>query len=81
MTVTNYLADLRAFARWFEQTNGDALSPDRVTPTDLREFKQHTGSAGSETRQHQPETRYPQKLFEVGHGRGPNNRRGGHEDA
>ena len=41
LTVKNYLADLRAFARWFEQTNGDGLTPDRVTPTDLREFKRH----------------------------------------
>ena len=41
LTVKNYLADLRGFARWFEQTNGDVLTPDRVTPTDLREFKRH----------------------------------------
>ena len=41
LTAKNYLADLGAFARWFEQTNGDRLTPDRVTPTDLREFKRH----------------------------------------
>lgn len=46
LTVLNYLSDLRAFARWFEQTNGDGLTPDRVTPTDLREFKRHLVQRG-----------------------------------
>jgi len=27
------------FAEWFEGTNGDELSPELITPTDLREFK------------------------------------------
>ncbi len=38
-TVRGYLADLRAFARWFEQTNGEALTPEAVTPTDIREYR------------------------------------------
>ena len=38
-TVAGYLADLRAFARWFEQTNGEPLTPEAVTPTDVREYR------------------------------------------
>ena len=41
LTVKGYLADLVHFARWFEQTNGEALSPPAVTPTDIREYRQH----------------------------------------
>ncbi|RMD66385.1 recombinase, partial [Candidatus Parcubacteria bacterium] len=40
-TIRNYLSDLRQFAAWFEQTNGEALTPQAVTPTDLREYRQH----------------------------------------
>jgi len=35
-TVDSYIRDLRAFARWFEQTNGEEFSPERVTPLDVR---------------------------------------------
>lgn len=38
-TIKNYLSDLRGFADWFEQTNGDMLDPAKITPTDLREYK------------------------------------------
>ena len=38
-TVAGYLADLRQFSRWFEQTNGEALTPTAVTPTDVREYR------------------------------------------
>ena len=38
-TVQGYVADLRQFARWFEQTNGEALTPSAVTPTDVREYR------------------------------------------
>ena len=40
LTIKNYLSDLRAFGRWFQEANGDEPEPDRITPTDLREFKQ-----------------------------------------
>jgi site-specific recombinase XerD len=40
ITVSGYLRDLQAFARWFEQTNGDALSLEQITPTDAREYRQ-----------------------------------------
>jgi len=40
-TVVNYLADLRLFGRWFEQTNGEPMTPQAVTPIDLREYRAH----------------------------------------
>jgi site-specific recombinase XerD len=40
-TVSGYQADLELFARWFQQTNGEMLSSDNLTPTDLREYKQY----------------------------------------
>ena len=40
-TSSGYIADLGIFARWFEQTNGEALHPDNLTPTDVREYKQY----------------------------------------
>lgn len=41
LTINGYLADLEHFGRWFEQTNGEPFSPQAVTPTDVREFRQH----------------------------------------
>jgi len=41
LTITGYLSDLRLFARWFQQTNGEAFTPRAVTPTDVREYRQH----------------------------------------
>jgi site-specific recombinase XerD len=40
LTVKGYLSDLRCFARWFEQTNGENFSLQAVTPTDVREYRQ-----------------------------------------
>lgn len=39
VTVRGYMADLRAFAAWFEQTNGKALGVEEVTPADVREYR------------------------------------------
>jgi site-specific recombinase XerD len=39
-TIVGYLTDLNTFAGWFQQTNGYALSPDHLTPTDIREYRQ-----------------------------------------
>ncbi len=39
-TVAGYARDLRLFARWFEQTNKEPLTPQALTPTDLREYRQ-----------------------------------------
>ena len=40
-TVTAYRNDLTLFARWFEQTTGDKFTLESVTPTDIRDFRQH----------------------------------------
>lgn len=40
-TTRGYLEDVRGFASWFEQTNGEDFSPTSVTPLDVREYKQH----------------------------------------
>jgi site-specific recombinase XerD len=40
-TVTAYRNDLTLFARWFEQTNGQAFTLESITPTDIRDFRQH----------------------------------------
>ena len=41
-TVSGYLADLPIFSTWFEQTAGETYQPEFVTPTDIREFRQHS---------------------------------------
>lgn len=41
LTTRGYLADLKHFSSWFAQTNGEPLSPQMVTPTDIREYRQH----------------------------------------
>ncbi len=40
-TIRSYLSDLHQFALWFEQTNGVPVTPQAVTPTDLREYRQY----------------------------------------
>lgn len=40
-TVRSYLSDLAQFANWFEQTNGETVTPQAITPTDLREYRQY----------------------------------------
>lgn len=40
ITIDGYLNDLQAFACWFEQTNGEPFSSSRLTPTDVREYRQ-----------------------------------------
>ena len=39
LTMRGYLADLRHFSRWFEQTNAEILAVERVTSTDVKEYK------------------------------------------
>ena len=41
LTVGGYLTDLGQFVLWFEQTNGEPFSLPAVTPTDVREYRQH----------------------------------------
>jgi len=40
-TVSAYRNDLTLFGRWFEQTNGQPFTLESVTPTDIRDFRQH----------------------------------------
>jgi integrase/recombinase XerC len=41
LTIKGYLADVQLFARWFAQTNAEAFAPQAVTPSDVREYRQH----------------------------------------
>jgi len=41
LTKRGYLMDLGHFSRWFQQTNGEELTPERLTPTDVKAYKQH----------------------------------------
>ena len=41
LTAKSYVADMKHFAKWFTQTNGDELLPERLTPIDCREYRQH----------------------------------------
>ena len=41
LTIVGYLNDLHQFIRWFEQTNGETFTLQGVTPTDVREYRQH----------------------------------------
>ncbi len=40
-TIAGYKRDLAHFITWFEQTNGRPPEPVRVTPLDVREYRQH----------------------------------------
>lgn len=39
-TVKGYISDLKSFARWFHQSNGEELTEKNLTPTDVREYRQ-----------------------------------------
>jgi integrase/recombinase XerC len=41
VTIKNYLCDLNYFQKWFEQKTSQKLSPDQITPTDLRDYKHY----------------------------------------
>jgi site-specific recombinase XerD len=40
LTRKGYLSDMEHFARWFEQTNGEPLTPQAITPSDIKEYRQ-----------------------------------------
>ena len=40
-TIKSYTSDLYLFAKWFEQNNHEELKAKKITPTDLRQYKQH----------------------------------------
>ena len=41
LTIKVYVADAEAFASWFEKQNQEAFEPARVTPSDLRSYRQY----------------------------------------
>ncbi len=41
LTISGYLRDLHLFGQWFEQTNGQPLSPKLLTAQDVRDYRQH----------------------------------------
>ena len=41
LTVNGYISDLRIFAQWFEKTNGKELTLETITPTDVKQYRQH----------------------------------------
>ncbi|MBI5565368.1 MAG: tyrosine-type recombinase/integrase [Chloroflexi bacterium] len=41
LTIAGYVADVQLFAKWFEQTNGETFAPPAITPSDVREYRQH----------------------------------------
>jgi integrase/recombinase XerC len=40
-TLLAYTRDLRLFGEWFATSNGKGLSPERITPIDVREYRSH----------------------------------------
>ena len=38
-TLQTYSRRMEQFVKWFEDTNGENITPEGVTPTDMREFK------------------------------------------
>jgi site-specific recombinase XerD len=40
-TLKNYESDLLCFGRWFQNSVGEAFTAERVTPTDVRDYKAH----------------------------------------
>lgn len=40
-TISSYLSDLRHFATWFAQSNGEPFSPQAITILDVRAYKSH----------------------------------------
>lgn len=45
LTLKSYRSDLGIFVQWFEQTNNDTFKIHKITPTDLRQYKQHMEQA------------------------------------
>lgn len=40
-TIRNYRSDLTIFAKWFYDTNNEQLVLHKITPTDVRQYKQN----------------------------------------
>ena len=48
LTLRGYLADLRLFARWFAQENGEVLRTDNYFAADIRAYRQHLLAQGAQ---------------------------------
>lgn len=46
-TVQAYLQDVRLFAAWFEENNGQPFTPELITSWDLRAWRNHTIDGGA----------------------------------
>lgn len=40
-TIKGYTSDLKLFTNWFQQKNDEQMSIERITPTDIKEYKQY----------------------------------------
>jgi site-specific recombinase XerD len=40
-TIQACLRDLRRFSECFQSNNSDQMTPERITPTDMKEYKVH----------------------------------------
>lgn len=40
-TLRTYLSAVRNFARWYKHSNGEGLTPEKLTPSDIREYRQY----------------------------------------
>lgn len=45
-TLINYQSDLKQFSIWFESVNHAEMKLLSITPTDLRQYKQHLIDSG-----------------------------------
>jgi integrase/recombinase XerC len=41
LTIRSYLSDLKVFSAWYEQLNGEVFTPEYLTGTDLREYRNY----------------------------------------
>lgn len=46
LTLTSYRSDLLQFTKWFESVNGMEMKLLKITPTDVRQYKQHLIDSG-----------------------------------
>ena len=40
-TIKGYVADMRRFSQWVDQSNGELLLPQHITPINLREYRKY----------------------------------------
>jgi site-specific recombinase XerD len=45
-TINGYIGDVRRFSRWFEERGEGTCTPERITPSDLRDYRNSAISSG-----------------------------------